>query len=229
MFDAVFISYREINAEQNWARLQQKLPHAMRLHGINGLHRAHIVASNMVKTNLFYVIDGDAVIDDDFMFDYQPNPAEMDHVHVFRARNPVNDLVYGYGAVKLLPTCDVRELANRDWKPDMTTSINRRYKVVHQLSNVTAFNTDDFNSWRSAFRECVKLSSKVIDSQVDAETVKRLDTWCSVGYDRPFGISCLKGARDGVAYGKVHANDLGALLLINDSEWLVRRYVERYA
>ena len=31
-----------------------------------------------------------------------------------------------------------------------------------QVSNITAFNTDPFNTWRSAFRECTKLASAII-------------------------------------------------------------------
>lgn len=226
MFDMVFISYRELNAEDNWNLIRDRFPQTMRLHGVAGLHKAHIVASNMVRTPLFYVIDGDAVIEDDFKFDHIPIETEMDHVHVFRARNPINDLIYGYGAVKLLPTRDVQALAHQTWKPDMTTSINRRYKVVHRLSNVTAFDTDDFNTWRSAFRECAKLASKAIDGQVDRDTDDRLNAWCTLGYERPFGKSCIMGAKAGRAYGLANRDDINALQKINDHSWLMDRYNE---
>jgi len=227
MNDIVFISFAESNAEANWELLHGRFPSAKRLHGIVGLHRAHIVASHMVNTDMFYVVDGDAVIDDGFSFDHEVSDGERDHVHVFRARNPVNDLVYGYGAVKLLPTSDVRALAERDFKPDMTTSINRRYKVVHRLSNVTAFNTDDFNAWRSAFRECAKLSSKVIDGQVDAETAKRLDAWCTVGADRPHGGACIDGAIAGRRFGEENRDNMDRLKLINDHLWMASSYASR--
>lgn len=228
MHDIVFISFMEPNAEQNWERLRSRFPKAMRLHGIVGLHRAHIVAGNMARTEMFYVVDGDAVIDEGFGFDYDVAPNESDHVHVFRASNPVNDLVYGYGAVKLLPTADVRRLAERDFKPDMTTSINRRYKVVHRLSNATAFNTDSYNSWRSAFRECAKLSSKVIDGQVDDETTKRLDAWCSLGADRAYGPECMAGAAAGRRFGEENRGDIGRLKLINDHNWLAASYASEW-
>ena len=54
--------------------------------------------------------------------------------------------------------------------------ISNKFKVVNKISNITAFNTDEFNTWKSAFRECVKLASKVIDGQVDEETEIRRDT-----------------------------------------------------
>ena len=69
----------------------------------------------------------------------------------------------------------------------MTTSISGKFKAISQLSNITAFNTDPFNTWKGAFRECVKLSSLVIDRQKDEETFKRLNTWCTRGKTKPFG------------------------------------------
>lgn len=224
MYDIVFISYNESNAEDNWQRLNQKVPRAKRLHGIKGIHQAHIIASHMVLSELFYCVDGDAIVDDAFDFNYVVQDDRKDHVHVFRAENPVNGLIYGYGAVKLLPTGDVRGLVDKEFKTDMTTSINRRYQVVHQVSNVTAFNTDEFNTWRSAFRECAKLSSKIIPGQVDDETAKRLETWCTVGEDRPHGKWCIYGALDGRQYGSDNGHDATKMFKINDNQWLYDRF-----
>jgi hypothetical protein len=213
----------ESNAEENWQRLVSLAPRAKRLHGIKGIHHAHIMASNMVSTDLFYCVDGDAVVESSFAFDHAVEPGKHDHVHVFRARNPINDLVYGYGAIKLLPTDDVRGLSATSFKPDMTTSINRRYEVVHKLSNTTAFNTDPYNTWRSAFRECAKLASGVIDGQVDTETQQRLETWCTVGSERDYGRWCLLGAQAGRQFG-LSNRGTDQLMKINDWSWLRAQY-----
>lgn len=222
MHDVVFISYNESNAELNWHRLRKCVPRAKRLHGITGLHTAHAIAASMVSTTMFYVVDGDAVINDNFKFDYTINENKQDWVHVFRASNPVNGLIYGYGAVKLLPTADVLTVANGSLKPDVTTSINRKYEVVDILSNVTVFNTSEFNTWRSAFRECAKLSSKIIPGQVDSETDRRLDVWCTVGDDDtvPFGTICTRGAIAGKEYGLANGADVDAMLRINDMSYM---------
>ena len=50
---------------------------------------------------------------------------------------------------------------------------------MEQISNTSRFNSTPFNTWKSAFRECVKLSSKVIDRQDNKETEARLDVWCN--------------------------------------------------
>lgn len=216
MHDIVFISYNESNAEENWASLKSKMPNALRLHGIKGLHAAHATAAAMVTTDMFYVVDGDAEILDDFKFDHVVTPDKKQCVHVFRAKNPVNNLVYGYGAVKLLPTNDVLSIADNDLKPDVTTSINRRYEVIHKISNITKFNTNEFNTWRSAFRECAKLSSKIIPEQVDTETEHRLNIWCNVGSEQPFGEWSILGAQAGKNFGMTYKNNHSRLMMIND-------------
>ena len=88
------------------------------------------------------------------------------------------------------------------------------------VSNVTAFNTDPFSTWKSAFRECVKLSSKIIDGQVSNETEERLDAWCVLNNSVPYGVFAYAGALAGKQYGQENAGNLPALTLINDYDWL---------
>jgi hypothetical protein len=142
-FDIVFISYYEPNADENWNRLKTRFPRAKRVDKIKGIHQAHIAAANQVSSEMFWVVDGDASIVDTFNFDYAD--PEKHTVHVWQSINPINGLVYGYGGVKLLPT-DMT--INMDiTKADMTTSISNQFKIIQSVSNVTAFNTDPFNSW----------------------------------------------------------------------------------
>jgi hypothetical protein len=112
-------------------------------------------------------------------------------------------------------------------KPDMTTSISTKFKAMEQVSNITAFNTDPFNTWKSAFRECVKLASKVIDGQVDEETEIRPMTWCTYVDKRQFNDWAFLGAEDGKMYGMQKAGDIEALSKINDFEWL-HAFFSRY-
>ena len=217
-YDIVFISYNEPNADENYNKLINKFPQTLRVHGVKGIHQAHIAAARLVNTKMFWVVDGDAVIADDFNFDHGVTTWDQDIVHVWRSRNPINNLEYGYGGVKLLPT-DLT--INMDLsKPDMTTSISSKFKAMEQVSNITAFNTDPFNSWKSAFRECVKLSSKVIDRQLDTETQERLDIWCTVGTDK----NAIAGAIAGRKYGEEHKDNKEALKKINDFDWLSDEY-----
>jgi len=222
MYDIVFISYNEPNADENWAALKSRFPLSKRVNGVKGIHQAHITAAKKAFTKMFWAVDGDAIITDDFNFDYVVDQYNLKTVHVFRAQNPINDLIYGYGGVKLLPRTGV---INMDLsKPDMTTSISDYFKAVQVLSNITAFNTDPFNTWKSAFRECCKLSSKVIDRQKSKETEERLDIWCTVGEDRPFGKYAIIGAKEGREYGSSNKGNFDALKKINDFDWLQERF-----
>jgi hypothetical protein len=110
-------------------------------------------------------------------------------------------------------------------KPDMTTSISSKFVAMKKISNITAFNTDPFNTWKSAFRECVKLSSKIIDRQKDNETNDRLRIWCTYLKGEPeFGEYALKGAKAGAAYGARNRNKVEELKMINDFDWLEEKF-----
>jgi hypothetical protein len=225
-YDIVFISYNEPNAEENFTKLSERFPRARRVHGIKGIHQAHIRAAESCSTEMFWVVDGDAVIDESFEFDHEVSTYERETVHVWRSRNPVNGLIYGHGGVKLLPRH--LTLSMDTSSTDMTTSISKLFKPINKVSNISRFNTDPFNTWKSAFRECVKLSSKVIDRQQNEETVQRLKAWCEIGLDRAFGKYSIEGARTGMEYGNTYKDDPAALKKINDFDWLERYFKDIY-
>lgn len=221
-YDIVLISYNEPNAEENWQALKARFPRAQRVDGVKGIHQAHIEAAKLCTTPMFWVVDGDARIDEEFKFTYTVPDNELEFVHVWRSKNPINDLIYGYGGIKLLP----RELTlnmNTD-TADMTTSISPYFKPMPFVSNITAFNTDPFNTWKSAFRECVKLSSKAIDRQHNEETEYRLTQWQYEGKQRRYGEYAQMGAKQGQEYGETNADNPSALKMINDFDWLKQRF-----
>jgi hypothetical protein len=209
MYDIVFISYDEINADDNYVRLKERFPLAKRVHGVDGIHNAHIAAAKKAFTKMFWVVDADAIILDDFNFDYKVTKWDLDVVHVWRSRNPVNGLEYGYGGVKLFPK--TLTINMRTDTVDMTTTISSKFKAMSTVSNITAFNTDPFTTWRSAFRECCKLV--LINNE---ESLVRLDRWCTIGSD----LNAINGAKAGKIYGEKNASDMEALAKINDFTWL---------
>ena len=221
-YDIIFISYNEPQADENFARLKARFPYAQRVQGIKGIHQAHIAAAKKAFTKMFWVVDADAQILDTFNFDHVVSEYDLENVHVWRSRNPINDLEYGYGGVKLLPKNLTQNMDTS--KPDMTTSISLLFKAMPEISNVTAFNVDCFNTWKSAFRECVKLASKTIDRQDDADTNYRLNVWCTRGLDRPFGREAIEGAVQGKHYGLENKDNNEALKMINDFDWLREKF-----
>lgn len=231
--DIVFISYNESNADENYELLKSKIKDQTlhRVNGVKGIHRAHKEAAKLVQTHKFWVVDADAQIVDDFNFTVEQIPyysrqayTEFEEtVQVWRSKNPVNGLEYGNGGVKLLPTRLTIDMDENN--ADMTTSISKKFKVMSEISNINKFNTDPFNSWKSAFRECVKLSSRTIAGQIDEETQHRLDVWCTETTDQ----YALDGARQGREYGTTHKDDAESLKKINDFDWLKEKFDERYS
>lgn len=226
-FDIIFISYNEPNANENYKILKERFPRATRIDGVKGIHQAHIEAAKTSTTYMFWVVDSDAEILSNFNFTMPQIPYYSvqerndfnQTVHVWRSQNPINDLEYGYGGVKLLPKKLTLEMDLS--KPDMTTSISNKFKIMPEVSNITKFNTDPFSTWRSAFRECAKLASKTIDRQDDYETNERLEIWTTKGSDRKFGEFALAGAKAGMEFG---ISNKDSIHLINDFNWLKEIY-----
>ena len=220
MFDIIFISYNEENADENWNKLSSRFPIAKRVHGVKGIHRAHMRAANISFTKMFWVVDGDAEILDDFDFKISDD-INFETVYVCRSVNPINNLVYGNGGVKLLPTNLTRQMDVST--TDMTTSISNKFSIIDKVSNITKFNTSPFNTWRSAFRECAKLSSKTIQRHNEIETQERLDIWCTVGKDQLYGEYAIAGAIKGKEFGIIHKDQLNN---INDFQWLQEQFLK---
>ena len=225
--DVVFISYKEINAEENWQRVLDKAPWAKRVKDVKGIFEAHKQAAKVARTDVFYVVDGDAWLVDDWQFDFQPGIFDRDATYLWQSQNPINGLTYGYGGVKLFSKDKIKNAES--WNTlDLSTTVSDKVNVIDKISCVTAFNTDNFSVWRSAFREAVKLSANLDKNPEDTESKNRLYVWCSKGANEPFGEYSVHGALDGVIYYKKHKNNLDELLKINNRVWLYNWYIEQY-
>lgn len=219
--DIIFLSYDEPNADKNWSKLIEKFPYAKRVNGVEGIRRAHVEASNISSTTFFYVVDGDSEILDNFDFSFKPKLSQQQYMHVWRSKNPVNGLEYGYGGIKILS----KHFFKDDIKNvDITTSLTEGIIIHDFVASLTRFNSDPFRAWRGAFRECVKLSSKVIQGQIDDETANRLNIWCSTDIGADYGDIVLLGANEGRMYGERNKDNKEALLLINDFSWLNQQF-----
>jgi len=211
-FDVIFLSYKEPNAEENWQRLLTICPRAKRIHGVRGIFEAHKAAAQISATEMFYVVDGDAWLVDGFDFAYKPDLFDREVTYVWKSKNPFNRLDYGYGGVKLFNKFLFQKM--KSWKTiDLTTTISKDLKVIDKISVETRFNVDPFSTWRSAFRESVKLSV--------SGDYKRLKKWLTE--DASFLEFARAGLIDGVEFAKNHSKN--SLQNINDYDWL-KKYFE---
>ena len=83
-------------------------------------------------------------------------------------------------------------LDTEEWGLDFTLSA--KHGVIPVVGSIAEFNTDSFSTWRTAFRECVKLTQ-----QDDIESQQRLKTWRTVAHGNHAKWS-LRGANDAVNY-----------------------------
>jgi hypothetical protein len=225
--DVVFISYYEPNAEENWARVKQKAPYAKRVDGVNGIFEAHKASAKLAESDMFYVVDGDAWLEDDWQFDYQPGIFDRDCAYVWHSVNPINGLSYGYGGVKLFAKKIL--MKKKKWQTlDMTTGIMPKLKIMDKISNISAFNTDEFSTWKSAFRECVKLYANLDKNSNDNETKERISIWKTVGSEKPFGSFALEAAVHAEEFYNEEKQNTDAILKINDRTWLQNKYNTLY-
>jgi hypothetical protein len=216
--DVVFISYGEPNAEKNWQRVLYKAPWAKRVDGVKGIFEAHKTAAKLSETDMFYVVDADAYLLDTFEFNYQPGIFDRECSYVWNSKNPVNDLVYGYGGVKLFSKSSILNL--REWTDlDMFAAVVQDIKVMEEISNITEFNTDPFSTWRSAFRECVKLYHNSNQNPKNLEQKNRLEAWLASRDEY-----AVLGAKEAIEYSEKYINDHNSLLKINDRIWLEKQF-----
>ena len=91
------------------------------------------------------------------------------------------------------------------------------------LSCISKFNTNPFNTWRSAFRETVKLSKNG-----DEESQQRLKTWLQPLDVAEYKEEGLMGAKMGIEYAQQNADNIAALDKINDYEFLKEMFHNVY-
>ena len=222
-YDVFFLSYNETYADSNWQKLKSKVPSANRINGFKGIANAHRQAALGTATSFLWVVDADAIVEDSIKFTYEVSADHFDTVHIWKSRNPVNGLEYGYGGIKLLPK---HLLIDKTAGVDVTTSLSHNVKVMDEISNVTNFAVSEFEAWKGAFRECAKLASQSIDRQDTSETQDRLAKWLEPT-NHAFANYVLDGAQQGELFGKKCRSNISALVSINDYDWLSNQFDTR--
>lgn len=223
MYDIIFLSYDEPNIETSWNHLKERCPWALRVHGIKGIYNAHLAAAKKAKTKMFWVVDADTSILPSFSFDYKPKNPNV--VHVWYAYNPVNELKYGFGGIKLFPR--KRLLSTKKAGIDVTCSVFNELIVVPDVASMTMFNTTPFNTWRAAFRENAKLYANLTNGN-EADNTYRMEGWLTSVPNADYGEFCIDGAWRGQNFAAMNADQPEILELINDYDWLKASFEEQH-
>ena len=219
--DFVFISFREPNKHYNYADLLSKVPWAKRVDGVVGFDNAHKAAAEIAETEFFISIDGDNILDPQFLLETldftKTNPQA---VHRWRARNSVNGLIYGNGGIVGWPRKTCLEMRTHENADTDENEIDFCWGVPHEnLHNVysdTVINHSPEQAFVAGFREGVKMSldrGSVIppmefSQKIYKPNLRVLTTWMSVGADADNGEYAILGARMGCWFTTVKGMDL---------------------
>jgi len=210
--DFVYISFKEPNKEQNWADLKNKVPWAKRVDGVVGFDSAHKAAADMAETEFFISVDGDNIIDENFLLQTLDwNMTDRKAVHRWRAKNSINGLVYGNGGLvgwDKMTCVSMKTHENADSeenKIDFCWGVP--HENLHNCYSTTVINSTPQQAFVAGFREGVKMSTHkgtpIKASEFDRiwpTNLRILTTWCSVGADIENGKFAMLGARMGTFY-----------------------------
>ena len=139
--------------------------------------------------------------------------------YIFYATNPVNGLEYGHQA--LIAYNKQITLGNMGKGLDFT--LDNEHEVVEMNSGVAMFNTDEFSTWRTSFREAIKLRAD--DSKASKD---RLESWLNIG-NGDFAQYSIDGAKQAVEYYEQVNGELDKLRLSYDWPWLREYFDKKYA
>ena len=216
LLDIVFIQNGEPNAAQNFKRLNlhagAKENRLVAVNNINGRAAAYHAAAEASTTPWFFAVFAKLEIDIDFNWTWQPDRMQEAKHYIFHAKNPCNGLIYGHQAMIAYN----RQLVLDNPGVGLDFTLDSPHEVVPILSGIAHYDTSPWSSWRTAFRECIKLKA----SLPDVENEYRLNKWLDVNSDEADPQWSRLGAEDAVEYYKEVSGDFDQLKKSYEWEWL---------
>ncbi len=229
--DIVFLSYDEPNAEKNYADLLSKVPHAKRIHGVEGSDAAHKACADISETKHFVTVDGDTIIDANFLnvvLDLDALGVDDDYQFSWCGNIDINGLKYGNGSLKMWTkdfVSNMKTHENTDGSDDTLIEFCYfdNYYQLNENYSTSIISSTPHQAWRAGFREGVKMSlnrgTKVQDlaNNIWWQNYNRLLVWLNIGADVNNGLYAIMGARDGCQ--KILTTDWDHSVT-RDFEWL---------
>lgn len=218
--DIVFLSNGESGAEDNWEHLKRVTKNTknrvIRVDGVNGRVAAYRAAVEASNTPWAFTVFAKLKVDSNFNWAWQPDRMQIPKHYIFQAKNPVNGLVYGHQAA----ICYNKNLVLQNEGHGLDFTLDDEHEVVDLLSGVAVYNTDPFSTWRTSFREVLKLRA-----DNTAESQDRLNIWLTEASGN-FAEFSLKGASDAMTYYDDVSGEFNKLKLSYEWEWLNRKFTE---
>jgi hypothetical protein len=168
---------------------------------------------NASETNWAFCVFAKLQVNENFDWGWQPDYLQRPKHYIFHARNPVNGLEYGHQA--LIAYNKNLALCNQGTGLDFT--LDQPHAVVPILSGTAQFHLDKWTTWRTAFREVLKLKN---NSQ-DSDSQFRLEKWATIDLlDNEISHYAILGAADAIEYFDLVQGDHQKLQLSYEWSWL---------
>lgn len=217
--DIVFLSNNEKCADENYEHLLNVTKdlenRVVRVDGVNGRKQAYHASAEASNTPWYFAVFAKLRIDQDFDFSWQPDRLQADKHYIFHALNPVNKLVYGHQAMIAYH----KRLVLNNTGRGLDFTLDDEHETVPLLSGVAYYNTDEFSTWRTAFREAIKLRAND-----DMDSRHRLHVWLTEA-EGDYAEYSLQGANDAVRYYQSVDGDFDQLKLSYEWDWLRERFL----
>ena len=223
--DIIFISNGEPDEEMMYRHTEYMTNSDVAwIRGVNGRVAAYQAAARASTTPWFFAVFAKLEVAGSSFpwYDWQPDYWQEPKHYIFNARNPVNGLVYGHQGMIAYN----KKLVLENNNPGIDFTLSQPHETVPLLSGIARFNQDTWMTWRTAFREVIKLKHFVA-TQPTLETEHRLNTWRTVA-NGDYAPWCLLGADDAVDYYNEVDGDYDQLVLSFDWPWLKRRFNTLY-
>ena len=209
--DCIYLSYDEPQKEEFWVKIQNIVPWAKRVDGVQGSDAAHKAAAEASDTERFILIDGDNLPYPEF-FDITLNIEDKysDCVFRWKAVNEINGLMYGNGGLSCWTKTfiqDMRTHEHSDGSDDTAVEFcyDPKYLAMNNVYSKTYPNGSAKHAWRAGFREGVKMCLRngtrptltEFEDMVHRSNFDRLSIWHNLGADVEHGRVAMDGARFG--------------------------------
>ena len=214
--DIVFLSNGEPD-EERWYEWTKYVAHTRPvtwIRNVNGRVAAYQAAAERSTTPWFFMVFAKLAVDQRFDWNWQPDYFQEPKHYIFNSHNPLNGLEYGHQGMIAYN----KKLVLENNNPGLDFTLSQMHESVPLLSGTAHFNTNEWQTWRTAFREVVKLKH-FMATMPTVETEHRLNTWLTVS-NGDFAEWCLKGAADAIDYYRSVDGDYEMLKLSFEWDWL---------
>ena len=226
VIDIIYISNGEPEAEKWYDHLincvDQTRRNVHRVQNVDGRVEAYRAAAALSTTPWFFAVFAKLEVVPDFDWNWQPDYFQGPKHYIFHSKNPVNGLEYGHMGVIAYN----KQLVLDTDDSGLDFTLSRAHAVVPVLSAVAHYNTTPELTWRTAFRECIKLKDDA-EKTGSIESNYRLVIWLNQA-DGLHAKSSLQGARDALAYYNEVDGDMDKLMLTFEWAWLKQYYATKY-